>query len=461
MRKLLSMLLVVCILSLARPAPAQAAAATQVSADVALISFPETITFKAHLQADEKITSVVLEYGDEQLTCGNVIAKAFPQFTSSDQMDVEWTWEMRQSGGLPPGASVWWRWHVTTASGAETVSDKQTITWLDAVHKWQVVSAPNLNVHWYDGSQRFANQMLEAAKAGLAGNETRAGLKPAGSIDVYIYSTQEDLKAAILYAPSWIGGGVTLGFNLLSIIVGPGDLATGQRSVTHELTHVLVNQVTFSCLTSVPLWLHEGLAVNSEGPLEKFISDELDKGISTNTLLPLRALSGKFTEITDKAYLSYGESYSVVKFLVDTYGQPKMTALLTGLGGGATIDEALQSVYGFNVEGLEDAWRAAIGAQPRAVSANATATLAPTPVPTIVPASGAPPAVTPTPFSVPTSSTAPEIPTAAAGSSGSIPSNSAILIALVLLCCCLLAFLLIIIVVVVRVLANRKGGANA
>jgi hypothetical protein len=368
---------------------------------------------------------------------------------------------MRQSGGLPPGASVWWRWHVTTASGAESVSDKQNITWLDAVHQWQTVSAPNLNVHWYDGSQSFANQMLEAAKAGLAGNETRAGLKPAGSIDVYIYSTQDDLKAALLYVPAWIGGQVTSGFNLLSVVVGPGNLPKGKPLVTHELTHVLVNQVTFSCLNSVPLWLQEGLAVNSEGPQGQNFSKQLDEAIHANALLPIRALSGAFTEISDKASISYGESYSVVKFLVDTYGQPKMSALLTGLGGGATIDETLQSVYGFNTDGLEDAWRAAIGAQPRAVSANATATLAPTPVPTIVPASGAPPAVTPTPFSVPTSSTAPEIPTAGVGSSGSTPSNSAVLIALVLLCCCLLAIVLIIIVVVVRVLANRKGGANA
>ena len=44
-------------------------------------SFPETATFSAALSADANITSVLLEYGNEQQTCGEVIAKAYPQFT--------------------------------------------------------------------------------------------------------------------------------------------------------------------------------------------------------------------------------------------------------------------------------------------------------------------------------------------------------------------------------------------
>ena len=35
---------------------------------------------------------------------GEVIAKAFPQFTPGKTVEAEWTWEMRQSGSLPPGA---------------------------------------------------------------------------------------------------------------------------------------------------------------------------------------------------------------------------------------------------------------------------------------------------------------------------------------------------------------------
>jgi hypothetical protein len=68
-----------------------------------------------------------------------------------------------------------------------------------------------------------------------------------------------------------------------------------------------------------------------------------------------------------------------------------LLALFRNLRDGMTIDAALTDVYGFGVDGLEDEWRASIGAQPRrAEGAAPTPTLLPTPVPTYRPISGAP-----------------------------------------------------------------------
>jgi hypothetical protein len=155
---------------------------------------------------------------------------------------------------------------------------------------------------------------------------------------------------------------------------------------------VLVGHLTFSCLGDVPTWLNEGLAVYSEGGLDSASQQQLGDAIRDNTLLTVRSLSGGFSEVSDKAYLSYSQSYSVAKFLIETYGQEKMTSLLVSLRDGLTTDEALMLTYGFNVEGLEDAWRAAIGAQPRTASPDGQATAQPTPtfVPTIVPVGGVP-----------------------------------------------------------------------
>ena len=99
-----------------------------------VLNFPESATFHATFTSDVDIASVVLEYGNEQQTCGEVIAKAFPQFTPGKTVDAEWTWEMRQSGSLPPGAQLWWRWRVTDVNGSETVTETKTATWLDDIH---------------------------------------------------------------------------------------------------------------------------------------------------------------------------------------------------------------------------------------------------------------------------------------------------------------------------------------
>src|SRR5690242_16225388 len=87
---------------------ALAAPPVDVQNDQVVFSFPETATFSATLSSSSEITSIVLEYGNEQQTCGEVIAKAFPQFYPSNTVEVEWIWDMRQSGSLPPGASIWW-----------------------------------------------------------------------------------------------------------------------------------------------------------------------------------------------------------------------------------------------------------------------------------------------------------------------------------------------------------------
>src|SRR5688572_14515736 len=99
---LLSIALILIVLAL--PAHASAQSQIEIEDDGALIMFPESIIFGAHITSGVPITRVVLEYGVEGLTCAEVTAKAFPDLTPGTSVDVTWTWEMLQSGSEPPGA---------------------------------------------------------------------------------------------------------------------------------------------------------------------------------------------------------------------------------------------------------------------------------------------------------------------------------------------------------------------
>jgi hypothetical protein len=364
--------------------PAHAQSNIQVISDTAGITFPESLLFQAEFKSGANINSVVLEYGVDQLTCGTVEAKAFPDFAPGTDVNVEWTWEMRQSGSLAPGTTVWWRWQVSDASGTQFTSPTKSILWLDGVHPWKVITGGNVNLHYYNGGASFGQQLHEAAARALARLSQDVGVSTDSPVDIYIYANTSDLQDAILYEPSWMGGQAFPQNNIVIIGVSPDQLDWGKSTEAHELSHVLVGHLTFTCLGFIPTWLNEGLAVYAEGGPQNYEQALFNQAVADDTLMSLRSLGGNFPE-TDTGYLAYAEAYNVVNFLIKTYGRDKMTSLLLKLRDGDTADEALMAVYGFNVDGLDDAWRQSIGEAPHGGNLAPTPVSTPTEVPTFVP----------------------------------------------------------------------------
>ncbi|HNE03277.1 MAG TPA: peptidase MA family metallohydrolase [Anaerolineales bacterium] len=432
------------------PAKVQAALHADVQADTATLDFPNTATFSATLSASAEITSVTLEYGSEQLNCGEVIAKAFPDFSPSPSIDVSWTWDMRQSGSLPPGTTIWWRWRYVDSAGKEYLSDTNTVIWLDNDHDWQTATGTNIRIHYYGASQSFAQSMVDAGLEGLRRNKDQAGMTPDIPVDIYVYPSYDEMRDAILYEPQWTGG---LAYSNFSIIImgTSGDANFDKATVIHEVTHVLVGRNAFTCIGFIPTWLNEGLAVYNEGPLDESMKAQFDIALRDDTFFPVRSLSGNFSEIPEKALLSYAQSHSVVKFMLETYGQEKMSQLLQALSDAEPVDDALVQIYGVDTDGLDAAWRQSLGLQPLVV-AQATSQPTPTYVPTYVPIAGIPQAITATPGAIPTSSS----------TNNSEPSFSGppIVLTVVMLCICLVFLTIIGVVVLGIVLRNNKGNGG-
>ncbi|MFU8796628.1 MAG: peptidase MA family metallohydrolase, partial [Dehalococcoidia bacterium] len=111
----------------------------------------------------------------------------------------------------------------------------------------------------------------------------------------------------------------------------------------------------------LPIWLDEGLAMYNEGELEPHFRSRLAKAVAEGNLISVRSLCSPFSAVADLAYLSYAQSYSLVAYLLDDYGEDRMPDLLAVLKEGATYDEALIEVYGFDIDGLDANWRATLG----------------------------------------------------------------------------------------------------
>jgi hypothetical protein len=329
--------------------------------------FPGEIEFHLEITTPSPIESVELEYGVEKVSCAEASVRAVPEVTEGEGQQVlaDWTWDFRRSGSLPPGTRVWWRWHVTSDEG-ETYSTP--VAWLsfdDNCHDWQSVEQGQINVHWYRGELDFGQEMLAAAVEAQARLTADPGANLERPIHIYFYATADELQDALLFSQRWTGGVAFTDYYTILVAASPGDQGYGRRTVTHELMHLVVHQLAFNCWSDLPRWLDEGLASWAEGDLEPGQQEMLDEAISADKLLSLDSLSGAFSAHADRASLSYAQSYSVIAFLIEAYGREKVLELLAVFREGATYDGALEQVYGFGTDGLEDLWRASIGAQPR------------------------------------------------------------------------------------------------
>lgn len=416
MQSTLRGLVIAALLMLVFGVPIAAAQSSLVIDDQGVtMEFPNRMTFRANVESNTPIAQVVLEYGVERLTCGTVTAKVFPEFTPGTTADVTWTWEMLQSGSEPPGAQVWYRWRVTDTEGNEEVTETETVTWLDDQHDWEALSSGMLTLHWYEGTDDFAQELLDSAVASMEQLTETTGVTPESPVNLYIYGDNTDMRDAVLYEPGWTGGQAYPAYDIVIIGISPEDLDWGKDTIAHELTHVLVGHLTFSCLGSVPTWLNEGIAVYGEGGLDPLSADRLNAAIAANELISVRALSGGFSEHPDKADLSYSQSYSLVNFLIGRYGAEKLLALFGTLRDGMPIEAGLQATYGFGLDGLEDQWRTEVGATARQTGdATPTPTPEPSPIPTYQPIAAVPIAPTRAATATPTVAVPTATPIAAA-----------------------------------------------
>lgn len=356
----------------------------------ATVQFPEQVTFQ--LQFDGQVADAVLTYDVVQVSCLEANAQVPVEIEGNR---LEWTWVMSRSGNPPPGAVLWWEWTLTDSAGSTFTTPRQTITLTDDRFDWRTVSAENIRLNWYAGDD-VGPLLLDAAAAGLRQLQDEMGIELQTEVQFYIYGSSQDMRDAVLYIQDWAGGVAFGEYNTILMGVPPNIAADwGRTTVRHELAHLVIGQFGASCVGGRrPTWLNEGLAVYAEGQPDSGTTADIENGIRNNQFEPLRSLNGAFPAHNDAAGMAYSQSYSVVDFMLTTYGQEKMQDLILTLADGEGYDDALALVYGMNVDGLETAWRAAIGAPPRQIPPTPTP-LSAASVPTAVPI-GAPVSV-PTP----------------------------------------------------------------
>lgn len=406
MTKRLSFLL---LLLLFWPKPPGAHAQTALTEDAiltnnAIVNYPNSVTFELNVDPDVTIVDAVLSYDVVQTSCLDVNTQV-P--VAVDGPNIRWEWAMVRSGNPPPGAELWWEWTLTDDAGNVITTPRESLTFEDGRFDWRSVSQDDITIHWYQG-ENVGPLLLAAAVAGVATLENEMGIELQQPVEFYIYGSSEDMRAAVLYIQDWAGGVAFPEYNVILMGVPPSIAANwGVSTVRHELAHLVIGQFGQSCVGGRrPTWLEEGLATYAEGAPSEQVRSDIATAVTNNSFAPLRSLNGAFPAHGGEASAAYSQSYSVVDYLRSAYGVEKLQAYLMLLAEGRPYDAALESVYGFNTDGLEAEWRTHMQLPARAYPPTPTP-LSAANVPTVAPLAGPVSVVTPASAAEPPPSPAP------------------------------------------------------
>ena len=281
--------------------------------------FPLTLKFNLLAESDVDITDIRLHYTVNRVSYAQVTSEAYIEFAPSTIVEVDWAWDMRKTGGLPPGAEIEYWWTVKDASGNRIETAPVQVQFDDTRYPWQSLTEANVTIHWYEGRQAFAEELMVAAQQAVARLDENTGAHLEKPANIYIYARTQDLLGAMIFPQEWTGGRAYTRYGIITIGIAPSNLRWGKGAIAHELSHLVIHQMTLSPYDGLPTWLDEGLAMYTEGVLEPGLIAYLDKAVDERTLLSVRSLSSPFSAHAEQARLSYVQSYSLVEFLINNY----------------------------------------------------------------------------------------------------------------------------------------------
>lgn len=377
-RSLLFIVLSFIILGAVSPAAAQDA--PEVTLNEAFADYPFAILFNLVASHTVEIESVTLIYGLNGRSCQQGSVRQDIDVSQRTNVFALWTWDLSQSGALPPGVSLWWEWELMDVDGNLFTIERQETVIEDNNHDWRSARSGDVTVNWYVGDNSFGQALLREATDSLTRLEDELGLPAIEPVSLWFYPSASAVQQVIFDVPEWTGGVAYPEYNATVLGVAPGELEWAGRIVPHELTHLVEGMLTFNCRgVRLPTWLSEGLARYAEGDLEPADVAQVELALQGGRLPTLRSLSNGFSAFSDSASLAYAQSGQVVKYLIDTYGTQQMNDLLLTIQSGQTIDEALLTVYGLDTNAVDAAWRTAVGFAPTPTAAADAASLQATP----------------------------------------------------------------------------------
>ena len=322
-------------------------------------NFPTHLEFSAILPGGGEVTEAVLFY---RVRPEGAVTRAPAEVTAGEIVRFVTDVPTNQGRGyIPAGADIEWQWQVTLSDGLVIETEQRVFRYEDPRYEWLQIQEGNLFIRYYE-DEATARRLLSFGAETIEEMSRLLGIEPDFPINLYVWSSVADARGVEHVQSETFEMLIdTLGSRVLADLIH--IFAPTQWVVAHELTHVLTHAAGEAGIGRLPAWLDEGTATYAEGDWLNRRGFSLNTAIDRDALLTVRGISSNPGDPA-KVELFYAQSAAIVTFLIAEFGEEVFAELFRVIQEGNTTDNALLQVFGFDRDGLEEAFRASVGLAP-------------------------------------------------------------------------------------------------
>ena len=331
------------------------------------VRFPDEVVFKLDAEADFSITDVTLYY---VLAGQSTQVYGYPEFTPATRVTTDFSLRTSGASYLPSGVDIEYYYKISDAEGNTLETERNSLAYRDPRYRWRELRYGDLEILWHDLPASRVERVAAEVDRRLERVKRVLELDEAPPMRAVLLNSFREARRGFPVISEAASRGHLYGgfaFGAYDLFVLAGLSADG---MVHEATHLLLDRAVDSPLARVPAWLNEGLAMYFESDSYRREAT-VARAARDSALLRLGAMNTVPGRPEDVRQF-YAQSWSVVDYMIETYGVQRISRLLAALDDGQRIDRAIADVYGISLDELDDAWRREV---------TGTTTLAPRPDP--------------------------------------------------------------------------------
>ncbi|MBD3306464.1 hypothetical protein GF339_08700 [candidate division KSB3 bacterium] len=231
---------------------------------------------------------------------------------------------------------------------------------------WDTLSLPHFYLYSQPSDQDLAQTLADQANAIFQSITADVGYTPQRHIAVYLCPTPacfQQKQPSRVKLPTWAVG---VAYPTLNRIVIRSALTSQERGsidpldiFTHELAHIVLEQA-LQDRGGAPRWLSEGFSMYHARQWTIHGQRTIEEVTLRDDFIPLSVLTRSFPADEQAARIAYAQSFSLVAFLLNDYGQRIFHRFIDNLQAGMETNAALIAAAGVNLKRLELEWQASL-----------------------------------------------------------------------------------------------------